>query len=180
MSDIDSTEPSITARPTAGLVYGPLINAQVEDEQARKTSLEQRGLAVITTSGVLVSLLFGLGAIGVKRFETLGLPLPAMLLLIAALLAFVSAAGLGLATNRPRTYVALALEDMQRMVSLELWEKAQEPAARRVAENRVGIIATARKHNATKASLLQWAIAAESAGVALVALSVVDLLIERS
>jgi hypothetical protein len=64
MSDNDSTEPSIAARPTAGLVYGPLINAQVEDEQARKTSLEQRGLAVITTSGVLVSLLFGLGAIG--------------------------------------------------------------------------------------------------------------------
>jgi hypothetical protein len=76
--------------------------------------------------------------------------------------------------------VALALEDMQRMVSLKLWEKAQEPAARRVAENRVGIIATARKQNATKASLLQWAIAAESVGVALVALSVVDLLIERS
>lgn len=173
--------PEVAVPKTAGSsVYGELIAVQLTDEQARKTSLEQRGLAVITTSGVLVSLLFALGAVAVKRAETIGLPLPTRLLLIAALTAFVAAAALGLATNLPRAYVALALADLRRMVTPGLWDKAEGPAARRVAENRVELVAVARRINATKARLLSWAVGAETVGVALVAAAVAVLLVQRS
>jgi hypothetical protein len=164
---------------TAAQIYGPIISEQIEREEARKSSLEQRGLAVISTSGVLVSLLFALGAIGLPRSEAPGLPVLATVLLVAALLAFVAAAGLGLATNLPRAYQALALRDLRRMASLELWEKASGPAARRIAESQVEMIAAARKHNAAKAKLLRWAIAAETVGVGLIASSVADLFVQR-
>jgi hypothetical protein len=171
--------PPVAAPATAGgSVYAGLIAQQLVDEQARKASLEQRGLAVITTSGVLVSLLFGLGAVVLKRAETLGLPLAARLLLVAALAAFVAAAGLGLATNLPRTYTVVALADLRRMVTPGLWDRAERPAARRVAENRVELLAVARQLNGTKAQLLQWAVGAETTGVALVAAAVAVLLLQ--
>ena len=44
-------------------IYSDYIKEQLDAQEARKISLEQRGLAVITTSGVLVTLLFGLTAL---------------------------------------------------------------------------------------------------------------------
>src|SRR6266542_7163371 len=50
-------------RPTrladvAGAAYGAFLAQQLQDEANAKDSLERRGLAVITTSGTLVTLVF--------------------------------------------------------------------------------------------------------------------------
>src|SRR5204863_5652630 len=50
------------------------LNDQLARQDARKVSLEQRALAVITTSGALVTLLFGLAALSSKRAATFTLP----------------------------------------------------------------------------------------------------------
>lgn len=42
----------------AGSAYTNLIDEQLETEQNRRASIEQRGLSVLTTSGTLVTLLF--------------------------------------------------------------------------------------------------------------------------
>jgi hypothetical protein len=168
-----------TKPDTAGQIYARLISQQLKDEQDRKTSLEQRGLAVISTSGILVSLLFGLGAVTTTRPAALGLPTLARFLLIAAVVAFVVGASFGLATNAPRTYAAIAMKDLKRMVTEDLWNKAEDPASRRVAENRVELVDVSRSLNAKKASLLEWALRFELAGVFLVAGSVTDLLLQR-
>jgi hypothetical protein len=52
--------------PTAGDAYTALIIEQLAEERSRKTSLEQRGISVITSSGALVTLLFGLAALTTK------------------------------------------------------------------------------------------------------------------
>lgn len=44
-------------------IYAAYVNEQLAAQDSRKTSIEQRGIAVITTSGTLVSLLFGLVAV---------------------------------------------------------------------------------------------------------------------
>jgi hypothetical protein len=44
-------------------VYAELIEKLADTEAARKTNLEQKAGAVITTSGSLVTLLFGLVAV---------------------------------------------------------------------------------------------------------------------
>jgi hypothetical protein len=49
-----------TGADPAGYLYADLVKEELAREQARKTSLEQRGLSVISTSGALVSLLFAL------------------------------------------------------------------------------------------------------------------------
>ena len=49
--------------PRGRAIYADYIKEQQEAQEARKVSLEQRGLAVITTSGALVTLLFGLTAL---------------------------------------------------------------------------------------------------------------------
>ncbi|HEX8117309.1 MAG TPA: hypothetical protein VF521_08555, partial [Pyrinomonadaceae bacterium] len=43
--------------------YGDFIKDELEAQDKRKASFEQRGLAVITTSGALVTLLFALAAL---------------------------------------------------------------------------------------------------------------------
>jgi hypothetical protein len=42
--------------------YGPTIESQLDEERARKASLESRGIGIVTTSGALSTLLFGLVA----------------------------------------------------------------------------------------------------------------------
>ena len=45
----------------AGEIFAAVIDYELEQERARRTSLEQRAMAVVTSSGVLVSLVFGMG-----------------------------------------------------------------------------------------------------------------------
>ena len=55
-------------RPVAGSsVYSDYIAEQVSREDARKESLERRGLAVVTSAGAFVALLFGLAAFNVRE-----------------------------------------------------------------------------------------------------------------
>jgi len=141
--------------------------------------LEQRGLAVISTSGVLVSLLFGFGAVTARRSEALDLPTSGRLLLVTAVVAFVIGAGFGLATNAPKTYAAIAQKALDSMITEDLWIGEEEPASRNVAKNKVKLVRIAREQNKRKAGLLQWALRSELVGVALVAASVADLLLHR-
>jgi hypothetical protein len=46
-----------------GPIYVELLKERLQEERAHKTSLEQRGLSVITSSGTLVTLLFALAAV---------------------------------------------------------------------------------------------------------------------
>ena len=48
----------------AGEIYEPVLLALIAEEAARKASLEQRAVAVVTTSGLLVSLLVALSTLG--------------------------------------------------------------------------------------------------------------------
>ena len=43
----------LTYPQRAGEVYGPLMVTMLSEQSARQSSIEQRALAVITTSGVL-------------------------------------------------------------------------------------------------------------------------------
>src|SRR4051812_49050206 len=52
--------------PPGAPVYADYIAEQVVREDARKESVERRGLAVVTTSGALATLLFALAALSTK------------------------------------------------------------------------------------------------------------------
>lgn len=165
------------ASESAGDVYAGIIDQLLQQERDRKVALEQKALGVITTSGVLVTLLFGFSTIA-KAQNSPPVPVLARILLIAALVAFLLAAVLCLAINRPVDHSPLGVErDLRRMVTDELWNDVANNARWAIAEFRVDEIDRWRENNGRKARRLQNAVVAESCGVVLLAASVVVLLL---
>ena len=160
----------------ANEIYSAVITTALDQEYTRKQSLEQRGLAVITTAGTLVSLIFGFAVFAGTR--AIHLPLGAKLLLGAGLVAFLLAAVFGLRINRPLStyYAPVAVSSLRRAVEPENWTGDGIEASRRVAEYRVSELDSWRNGNGLKANALHRAVAAETAGVALIAAGILVLI----
>jgi hypothetical protein len=161
--------------PTAGDAYATLISEQLAEERARKSSLEQRGLAIITTSGVLVTLLFGLAALTTKP-QGYAVPDGAVFAFILALVAFVTAGVLGIVINQPRKYQEADVAELRRLIAPHFWGADESIGPMRTAELRVKVLESARTRNRGKARLLFWAAVAQVVAVSLVAIGVAVVL----
>lgn len=104
----------------AGAAYSQLISDQLAEERTRKSSLEARGVTVITTSGTLATLLFALTA-GLTSVASFKLPGGAKLPLLLALVAFIVAAVCGLTTNMPLKYREATPQGLARLVDARYW-----------------------------------------------------------
>ena len=85
---------------SSGELFAAYVVEQLEVEEKRRASLESRGLAVITSSGTISGLLLAFAALADRR-EGLELSDDVTPWLIAALIAFVVAALLGVGLNTP-------------------------------------------------------------------------------
>lgn len=158
--------------PGNGAAYGAFIASELDDLRALKASLEQRALAVVTTSGILVTLLFGLASVVTSR-KNYTLPAAARPALVAALAAFVVAAALALIVNFPFKYRASSAEDLERIrKDRDLWREADWISARRIAGTRIEMIASYKKRNKAKAFLLMTSIAVEVSAILALAIAV--------
>lgn len=166
----------MAASDSAGTAYSQLIQEQLEEERSRKASLEQRGITVITTSGILVSLLFGFSALVIGRpgFELDEIP---KVLLVASLVAFFSAAIAGIVLNSPRRYREARIDDLRRLPVPAVWDASHSLGGRRAAQVRITILQAARDVNASKANWLIAAIASEVIAVALLAGGVILIIL---
>jgi hypothetical protein len=162
----------------AGEAYGQLIDDQLAEERARKTSIEQRGVGVITTSGALVTLLFGLSALATKS-QSFVLSDPARWTLLIAVVLFLAASVLGLATNWALSYFEVTVPSMRTLVEPEGWSEEATEAARQAAEARVDIIESFRSNNQMKGWMLRAAMGVEILAVATLAVSVAIVLAQR-
>jgi hypothetical protein len=157
-------------RTNDGEFYADFIEKELVDQRASKASLEQRGLAVVSTSGVLVAILFGFSTIARDR-SALDIPSSARLWFYIALGAFALAATLSLAVIIPRGYEAtnpVALADVLR----DKWHNPAWMARRRVAATRLRLYASYRRGNRRKGILLALAIACEVGAVILLAVAI--------
>ena len=156
--------------------YVQLIKDQLTEERARKTSIEQRGVGVITTSGALVTLLFGLAALATKTQATYTLPDLARWALLFAVAAFLLASCLGLATNWPRNYDEVMPDAMRSFIEPGASAGAEPEPARRAAKDQIAIIESARAVNGLKARQLIAAMSCEVIGLLVVGLAVANVL----
>jgi nitrate reductase NapE component len=163
--------PPLAADPGGRDVYADYIKEQLEAQEARKLSLEQRGLAVITTSGALVTLLFGLTALSVRRASTFVIPDTAAALLIVALVFFVLAALCAIVTNLPRSHEAVTVAALRKAVK-ERWSDSEAVALQMVALTRLRTLASAKQNNDAKGVALVIAMGFEILAVALVGAAV--------
>jgi hypothetical protein len=96
-------------------VYSALVVARLAEEEGRGRSLQARGLAVVTTSGTLVTLILAIAQFVPRATVTARIPGASRWLLAIAAVAFVGAAVAGLLANIPR--------DIGRPVSSEIAAK---------------------------------------------------------
>lgn len=155
--------------------YDDLLRDELAAEDTRKASLEQRGLAVITTSGALVTLLFGLAVLSTSGKHPVHLSPVANGALGLALGFFVLAALAALFTNQPMDYKQASPKDIADLVNAGVMASPNE-ARKDVAGARIDELSAARAKNGMKATVLAWALRFETIAVLAVAVGVWDIL----
>jgi hypothetical protein len=153
---------------SGGAVYGDLLKDELEAQEARKSSLEQRGLAVVTTSGALVTLLFALGALSTKASETFTLTGHAPTYLAIALIGFIAAAVAALGTNIPLRYEAVKADEIKNRLDDSEFVLSEDKATKDVALTRVKVLKSAKEKNGIKAMILLVAMGLEVIAVGFV------------
>jgi hypothetical protein len=148
------------------------IDKELQQARDRAASLEQRALAVVTTSGVLVSLVFGFSAV-IKGKEITHLPIIPKALLSLALISFVAAAAISLFTIMPRRY---SVESEWKEL-LKNWIKSPSETWTAVINLHLRENNHWQDTNTTKAKYLVAAIVAECAGIGLLAASMLVIIL---
>ena len=166
------------------MVYGEYLKDEIARQDARQSSFEQRGLAVVTTSGTLVTLLFGLAALSTASANGNPLHHEESVFLAVALVLFFVAGVLALLTNVPLGYAGPDLPDLKKPEKPSFGDRLNaDPedsygaSLYAVADVRLTILASAQKQNGRKAKLLFAALIAEVAAVACVAVAIFELII---
>jgi hypothetical protein len=174
--DIHSARGDVGVSKSAGYaVYGDFIKDELEAQDKRKASFEQRGLAVITTSGALVTLLFALAAFSTKAAATFVLPDAAKTWLSVALLLFFLSALAALLTNAPFMYQAVPANKIKDRL-LELPPRDADAAAKDIAFTRLKALDSAKQKNAIKGWALAAAMFFEALAVGCVAFAILIIL----
>jgi hypothetical protein len=174
-SNDDEPELPSESEPTRSIaIYADFISEQIAAEVASRASLEQRGLAVITTSGALVTLLFGLVAVLTKA-DSFTLPAESRNWLKVAMVFFVVAAIAGIVTNLPIPRRGARPDDLASVIQ-QNWADVPSSAQRAVADSRVEILRNAILLNRVKGTALVVAMTAEVGAVLFVALAVARIL----
>ena len=166
--------PSPAPAPSpGGGIYGPYIKSLLDYELTRKSGLEARASAVVSTAGTLVTLLFGLVAV-VTGATTFSLPGTAHGWLIAAVILFVIAIGLAVAVVViPHPYGQVNLGEGP----AQLWRETAYSASVHVAEAQVQLITVVRRRNAANARLVLVSGLAELLALAMLAVAVILILV---
>jgi len=155
---------SNAADDLAASAIGEFVAEQLAEERLNKTSLEARGLALITTSGAFTTLVLGIAAlVGNGR-----LPGTSRVLLVLSLAAFVLAAIMGVVVNMPADYDEPSAVSL-RAVLKEHGEKDLLAGVRAVGNSRLDVLDTARSNNKAKACRLLFGAVAQTVAMALVA-----------
>jgi hypothetical protein len=153
-------------------VYSDFVKTLIDAEAARKTSTESKGAAVITTSGALVTILFGLVAVVTSR-TAFKLPVSAHGWLVAAIVAFVVAAATAILVSIPLPYgqTTLTLGELRTW-----WSDDAATAEAAVSGLRLRALTAARRVNAIKAGVLLVASTAELVGLILLTITVINII----
>ena len=149
--------------------YGELINREVERQDEIKASLEGRGNLIITSSGALVTLLFGITAVvtGVTGFD----PSERLLYFLATSLVLLGASAFcGLAANWPMKYKYPLPSELRRLTTSEdYWTGRTSIGQRVVSDLEIEMAAQAVSRNQIKSGWVIGGLILEVLGIAVLA-----------
>lgn len=151
-------------------IWTDYIDQQVAREDARQDSIEKRGLAVITSAGVLGTLLFGIAAFS-SNGGHLHLPHSAKLALTVGMVGFLLAAVAAIGTTIPFEYDEPTVDALTDTVRNH-WDVTATTAEQQASFTRIKFIRSARKKNGYKGNCLLVAVICEALAVTAIALGV--------
>lgn len=155
-------------------VYAAYIERTLIAQDARKSSIEQRGISVITTSGTLVTLLFAVIGLATKASTTYNLPADIRGWLVAAVTLLVLAAAGGLVSNIPLQYSNVKVTELRQAVDT-LWNEDAWTATGRVARTQLEVLERATAVNRLKVYVLFAAVICEVGALIPLAVAVVRI-----
>jgi hypothetical protein len=147
--------------------YASFIKELLEAEEKRSSSMETRALAVVTTSGTLVTLLLALAAL-VTRVQAFRVPGAALLLAGISAGSFVAAALCAMLSNVPWRVWGLRPECLKK----ELWERWTYPdddAVAKTTATRLAVWEQTHKLTQQKARFVSTATAFQFVAIAVLA-----------
>ncbi|MDT0353369.1 hypothetical protein [Pseudonocardia charpentierae] len=169
----DTAEPS---RP--GAEYDAFLKDLLEAEEKRNSGMETRALAVVTSSGTLVTLLLALAAL-VTRVQQALLPGLAFAGAATAAVLFVAAAACAGVANAPSRGWGLRPHCLRS----ELWERwgdASDNPVAKIAATRLKLWETTHKLTQRKAKLVFAAAVLQVTGALALTVAVISILGSRS
>jgi hypothetical protein len=156
----------------AGQIYAGLVTTRLTEEEGRGRSLQARGLAVVTTSGTLVTLIFAVAQFVLRGRVVAMVPSASRWLLGIAAVTFVGAAIGGLLANIPHDMGRPSSSDIAEKLNSE-WGKQAAAAEKTVALDRVRHLQKLEGVNDAAAWAVLAGLAAEVLAIALAAAAVV-------
>lgn len=159
----------------AGDHYASLIKERLTEERARKASLEQRGTGIVTTSGILVTLVFAVATFSLGTDDPT-IPSMAYWAIALGLVLLVTGGVLGILINRPRGYQEPDLPTLRELLTDEIWKADPVDGQQSAAEVMLDVISTAGHNNDKKAKLLAWGLEVELAAVVTIVVAIVAIL----
>lgn len=161
---------------TAGDVISDFISAQLDVVRARRASLEARGLAVITSSGALVTLQLALVALLPKAPGT---PHPAGRALIAAsTVSFLAATVGGVFSNIPRKSFHVSPQSLLPHISPPFWDAHEKEARKAITTIQLKVLISAEKTTRLKAQIVLFSFCCEMTGVSFLTAAIVIALLQ--
>lgn len=160
-----------------GEVLARFVESLVAEQEERKKSIEARGASVITSSGVLASLLLALVAF-ITRAEDFELPELAEAPLVAALALFTLAGIAGVLSNAPAFYKGVDAKDVSGVLKNQWGLYTVDEARQMIAVTRSKQLASAKRWNQAKGYSLLIAQSLQMTAVAALAVAVLQILRE--
>jgi hypothetical protein len=152
----------------AGKAFDELIRERLQIEEARKSSLESRGVALVSATGAVVTVVFAFVAVMTTR-ESYEPPVHVTPLLISAIAAFVLSAGLALLTNIPIAYRDVSPDEVFSDIR-KYWQLPETRARMWLVAAHVSLLKSSRTGNRVKACLLIAALLADLGALVLMTL----------
>ena len=158
--------------PEGSDVYADFVKSLLDAESLRKSSLEQRGIGIITSSGALVTLLFGLIAV-ITSSKTFVLHARVHGWLAAAAILFVLAALAGIVMNVPLFYGQIVVTEGELRAS---WDDTAADAQAAVTGVRLKRLGQASKLNTIKAWILILGVLLELAALIILVIGIFEII----
>ena len=159
---------------SSGELFAAFAVEQLAAEEGRRTSLESRGMTVITSSGTIAGLLLALAAL-VTDGDDFTLTGDVTPWFVAALAAFAIAALLGVAVNSPTRTSAIDPAALLE-VAKQRWALPDDDARRTLLSTRVVDLTRVQRSNNVKGWLLLGATIAEALAICFLAVATAELL----